>query len=288
MEQQVINSIADWLPLPFALVVMLGFFGMLYWIIRRTRSFSVVFERIWQLLAGHAIDPDRDAGAMLRDHRELIEIRFRFLPQLRTQRQLTALRSWLRSHDEDIGDIGRCGPNLFDVDALAVREDRLWPKRWLAAAMAVSILLAPLTLASSIAMWLPHPILNFRSSGTMFVLKDESARGLFNRDEVTRRACEASKAHPGQAEGKAAGAGEGFAPDERQSLCGLLADPVLMKKFRDDVPLQKFAFMIATGMCLFVAVSAWLASSRGMAAHELLERLKQRPPPRPVIDPALM
>ena len=91
-----------------------------WWLWERTGTPSVLMARLWQLMSGMPRKEGSEVDAFVVRHNELMELRFRFFPNLRTHGQFTALQQWLDKHDEEVADVAACG-RLFDVEELALK-----------------------------------------------------------------------------------------------------------------------------------------------------------------------
>lgn len=265
MNEEIIKGIADWLSVPVMLVALIPMALGLVWLCWRTRSPSLLLERAWRVLVGPSCSADREAGAILREHQELLEFRFKHVPRLRTHKQLLKLKGWLATNDEDIGDIGRCG-DFFDPEKLRVRDADM-PRAWL---KLIGFLLLCTTLwagmASLTLSFGSKPILQLKATHTWFVLHKDSVAALLSKETLSKTQCAAVEP-PAEA---------GFTQAERKTLCKLLASPETVQHFENGVPLQRSALAALAGMLGFMGLLLYQWLRRARAAKELHARLLQR------------
>lgn len=265
MNEELIKGVADWLSVPAVLVVLAAAASGAVWLCWRTRSPSLLLERAWRILVGPSSSPDREAGKLLQEHQELLEIRFRHVPGLRTHRELLRLKDWLATNDEDIGDIGRCG-DFFDAAQLRLLEERI-PGPWkqlaagalVACTLWIAVAMAALTTSSM-------PILQLNATGTHLFFGKDTARPLFGKGTLRKTQC----GTPTDA------ADVGFTTTEAKSLCDLFNDSEAIQRFESEVPLQRFLAACLTAIFGLVCFTMYQGLRRARAARELIRRLAQR------------
>lgn len=265
LNEEIIKGIADWFSVPVVLVALVPVALGLVWLCWRTRSPSLLLERTWRILVGPSCSADREAGAILREHQELLEIRFKHVPRLRTHKQLLNLKGWLTANDEDIGDVGRCG-DFFDPEQLRVRVEHM-PRAWLK--LIGFLLLCPTLWAGMASLTFSFgskPILQLKATETWFVLHKDSVAALLSKETLSKIQCAATEPP----------AAAGFTKAERKTLCELLASPESVQHFENGVPLQRIALATLAGMLGFVGFLLYQWLRRARAAKELHARLLQR------------
>ena len=265
MNEEVIKGVADWLSVPVVLVAVAVMAAGALWLCWRTRSPSLLLERAWRILVGTSSSTERAVGKLLQEHQELLEIRFRHVPGLRTHRELLRLIEWLTAHDEEIGDVGRCG-EYFDVAQLRVREEKM-PRPWRVFVSGITLIVSLwFAIAAGALSFLSKPILQFNTTGTYLIFQRDAARPLLSKTYLRKDHC----ASPADA------AELGFTPSEAKSLCELFSSPEAIQRFEREVPLQRAfaAFMAAFFGYFCYQAYQWIR--RLVAAKDLMRRLSQR------------
>lgn len=265
MQEEIIKSVADWFSVPVVLVVCVVVVAAALWLAVRTRSPSPLLERAWRLLVGTTSAPDRPAGQLLKEHQELLEFRFRFIPSLRTHRELLRLRKWLVRHNEEIGDIGRCG-DFFDIANLSVREKRL-PSRKARFALGALVLIAiEIAMVLAIGAMVSGPIVTFRESGTTVILQRTQLKPIAHAGTLRQSQCTDLDAVTDT----------GLTRTELAAGCDYFSSPEDIARMEKDLPIQRFVLTLGAAFFAAAGIGMLRGLSQAKAARDLLGRLAER------------
>lgn len=241
--------------------------GVLAYAITRTRSTHIVMFRLWRLASGGAELHDEKIRTYLHDQHALMS--FRFVTGLAVHRteDVHALIDWSRERQIDIEQLGRAG-EYFDPASKTVSADKLPGKRRLVGMLVsatLSWLLFLLTMLT-LAFFFDQALVRFKSSGTQFALRPDSARMLWPFSDRYRLIDCSSNTTAKEA---------GFTPEEQAILCTSFRDPQARRYVTETIQEQRAGLAMLLLALLVATVLNSRAIQRVHAAKKLAGTLEQ-------------
>ncbi|WP_285404883.1 DUF6216 family protein [Luteibacter sp. ME-Dv--P-043b] len=256
--------------IPTGLVALFQFIGLCVLLVlfyRRAGSGHVFWGRVWTLIHGRRLlrDPVIDRWIMQRS--ALMQFRVQAGVRARTHGEAIRLIEWANTHDEEMGDIRRCG-NYFDR-ALPGLKPTL--SRWQVMILgAISLLLFLGVFIAVLLALSPRAIVSVKGGdGRVLLLSTEDIRPMFSTAKFTAHDCQVG------APGKLA-ARVRMPVEDLRTACGWLDEPKLDAKINQTLEEQwngghSLALM---GLIYLSFPLSWLLTAT--AAREMQRRLAVR------------
>ncbi len=264
MDQEIVKGLADVLSLPTAFVIAAAWVALAWWLWERTGTPSVLMARLWQLMSGMQRKENSEVDAFVVQHNELMELRFRFFPDLRTHRQFTALRQWLDKHDEEVADVAACG-RLFDVEGLSLKPKAVPSMKVQGLVFAVAVVAILLALLFGLIAWSDRVLIQVRESKNFYLVSQDRAVSLSKLSPVVAATCKNVAGNQGQPP-----------KGDQKVLCELLSDPGLKDYLATQLPAQRGLSAISAMMLVWLGTLCFRWLGRWTAAARLAKRLQNR------------
>ena len=235
--------------------VALAFFG---W--RRTRSFHPLMSRLWGLFSDRKECDDPKIDSFLKDRSALMQFRFTTGIRAATSDEAHAVIDYAKKNRIDSDRIAACG-EYFDVTVPALKDEKDLPKKWWLVLLVLSCVVCTVAaLTFFVGSLSDKMIVRMKDSGTWFALDAYRAKPLFGSTALNFDQCTSDHTQMAHQ--------TGFTAAEINILCN--EKPAGIASYvKAGLPEQRFAFAYVMAIFLYVAISLFFWSYRGVNARQL-------------------
>ncbi len=176
--------------IPTGFVALFQFIGLCVLVVlfyRRAGSGHVFWGRVWTLIHGRSPLGDPVIDGWIKQRSALMQFRVQAGVRARTHGEAVRLIAWANAHDEEMGDIRRCG-DYFDRALPGLRPTL---RRWQVLILAAVSLLLFLGVCSAILLALnPRALVSVKGgNGRVLLLSTEDIRPMFSTAKFNAHDC---------------------------------------------------------------------------------------------------
>ena len=252
------SSLPDWAKLLVAALCLVTPFPIVWF---RSGSTHTIWSRIWKLANGKS-HKSKSALQVALDERDLLmEFRVRTGVKARTTKLAVAIQTWCDEHDEEIGDVGKCG-SYFDLEKVEPKKPPPWllqvPLYFVMVAfIVVSVFLVGTALTPRILSIVP-------STGHLWItLGEEDARTFWTHQHFSSAAC-SNKANVVTE--------TGVSENDVQIICGWLNQRDYKSEFPSQIRMQRISAAYLLGIIFLPTYLICMWFSSGIAALAMFKR----------------
>ncbi|SEI89094.1 DUF6216 family protein [Frateuria terrea] len=260
-----LSTLPAWVP---AILKLAGILSVLVWLRVRSGSDHVLRSRVWSLVQGRPQAGDPVIQGFLAQRSTLMQFRVVTGVRVPTVVHTHRLLAWLDEHEEEVGEVARCGDH-FDV-RLPGLVPRLPSKAWLVFVTLVFLACAGITMLAGLTMLSDRGLVSVRGgSGAMIWLATSDASRWGSFEHFGPADCD-------QRAPTAIGARVGLPANEVATVCRWFTDRNVPRQIRATVRQQRTALLIIIALALGYGVPAFSASTTARAARAMRARLDRR------------
>ena len=257
----------------------LGAVALTFFVWRRTRSFHPIMSRLWGLFTDRKECDDPTIDSFLKSRSALMQFRFTTGIRASTSAEAHAVIDYANKKRIDPDRIAACG-EYFDVTIPSLKDEKELPKKWgLVFLVISSIVCSWVAFAFLLGSLSDKMIVRMKDSGTWFALGNDRAKPLFGSTALNFSQCTSDHIQLTRQ--------TGFASSEIGILCKEKPEDIA-KYVKNGLPEQRFAFAYVMGIFLYLAISLFSWSYRGINARQLRRFLNKNLSTEPVDSSADM
>jgi hypothetical protein len=255
-----------------AIMAALGTVALTFFVWRRTRSFHPIMSRLWTLFSDRKECDDPTIDSFLKDRSALMQFRFTTGIRAATSDEARAVINFAKDRAIDVDRIAACG-EYFDIAVPALKNEEYLPKKWGLILLVISCAVCSVTaFAFFFGSLSDKMIVSMKASGTWFALDANRAKPLFGSTALNFTECTSDHIQMARQ--------TGFSPSEIDILCKEKPEEIATY-VKANLPEQRFAFAYVMGIFLYLAISLFFWSYRGLHARQLHNLLKKNANPPP-------
>lgn len=258
------NVAADWIKAALALLVFITPV-IIAWF--RSGSTHIVWSRLWKLIDGKGVKPQSTLQRFLAERDTLMEFRVRTGVRARTTRIAMDIRKWCADHNEEIGDVGRCGA-YFDTEAVDLKTPPSWRRQALIYFVMASLFFISIILASTIIvprLWSIVP----SGDGPLVSLGVNDAKIWRTGYRFSLDDCSAANT-------KFIAKASGISNDDVEIICSWLKDRDFKSNLPSQINAQRLLSALLFGFLLFPLFIFFKLFSSGIYASRMYKRQMAR------------
>jgi hypothetical protein len=260
-----LGTLPAWLTLALQI---LAFVSVVIWLRLRSGSPHVLRTRLWALAQGRSQPGDQPIQAFLSQRSSLMQFRVVTGVRSPTIQHTHRLMTWLHDHEEEVGDVARCG-GYFDV-RLPGLSRRLPSKTWLFFFTLVFSLCVGIIMLAGLTMLSGRALVSvLDGSGRLMWLATSDVRVLHTTQHFGPSDCD-HRAHT------AIAAAVGLPSNEVDIACRWFGDRSLPEKIRESVHQQRIVLLLMVALALGYGLPAYGAFTTAKAARAMRARLQAR------------